>query len=238
MKNKKRRALIVEAPALISITERADLEINFIRVSKTCEAVICCRVSPKQKAEVVRMIKQDDPSAITLAIGDGANDVSMINEAHVGIGIYGNEGLRAVQSSDYAIPEFQTLRRLILVHGRTRYVSVSKFILYFFYKNAVMTMPQFLFAYFCGFSATTVYDDFYVNLYNTFFTCLPPMSLGIIYWDLLPELDEKVLLSSEADGIMSQSRSMPKFNELLSKLYYVGQRRKHFNTKHFFWMEA
>ena len=65
-------------------------------MSKTCEAVICCRVSPKQKAEVVRMIKQDDPQALTLAIGDGANDVSMINEAHVGIGIYGNEGLRAV----------------------------------------------------------------------------------------------------------------------------------------------
>ena len=98
--------MIVEAPALISITERDDLEVNFIRVSKTCEAVICCRVSPKQKAEVVRMIKQDDPQALTLAVGDGANDVSMINEAHVGIGIYGNEGLRAVQSSDYAIPEF------------------------------------------------------------------------------------------------------------------------------------
>ena len=96
IKNHKRRALIVEAPALISITERADLEVNFIRVSKTCEAVICCRVSPKQKAEVVRMIKQDDPQVLTLAVGDGANDVSMINEAHVGIGIYGNEGLRAV----------------------------------------------------------------------------------------------------------------------------------------------
>lgn len=68
--------------------------------------MICCRVSPKQKADIVRMIKQDDESCITLAVGDGANDVSMINEAHVGIGIYGNEGLRAVQSSDFAIPEF------------------------------------------------------------------------------------------------------------------------------------
>ena len=91
-----KRALIVEAIALTHITERSDLEMNFIRVSKTCETVICCRVSPKQKADVVRMIKKDDESALILAIGDGANDVSMINEAHVGIGLYGNEGFSAI----------------------------------------------------------------------------------------------------------------------------------------------
>ena len=96
MKAKIRRALIVESTALTYITERSDLEMNFIRVSKTCETVICCRVSPKQKADVVRMIKKDDRRALTLAIGDGSNDISMINEAHVGIGLYGNEGLGAV----------------------------------------------------------------------------------------------------------------------------------------------
>ena len=121
-----------------------------------------------------------------------------------------------------------------MVHGRARYVSVSKFILYFFYKNAVMTMPQFLFAYYCGFSATSVFDDFYINLYNTFFTCLPPLALGIFYWDVLPELDEKVLFKDRSEG----DNSTPNFNSLLTKLYYVGQRRKHFNTKNFFWMEA
>ena len=162
MRQKKRRALIVEATALTSITEKPELEMNFIRVSKTCEAVVCCRVSPKQKADVVRMIKKDDRKAITLAIGDGANDVSMIYEAHVGVGLYGNEGMRAVQASDYAIPEFQILRRLILVHGRTKYISVSKFVLVFFYKNFILTMPQVLFAFFNGFSALNFYDDFYV----------------------------------------------------------------------------
>lgn len=68
----------------------------FIKIAKTCEAVICCRVSPAQKADVVKLIKDDDPEVITLAIGDGANDVSMIMEAHIGIGLYGNEGMRAV----------------------------------------------------------------------------------------------------------------------------------------------
>lgn len=96
MASKKRRAMVIENTALSFITEVSEYEINFIRVSKTCESVICCRLRPGQKADVVRMIKKDDKNVITLAIGDGANDVSMIKEAHVGVGIFGNEGMRAV----------------------------------------------------------------------------------------------------------------------------------------------
>ena len=99
--------MIVQAEALALISSDENFRRNFIRISKTCEAVICCRVSPKQKADVVRMIKLQDKSLLTMAVGDGNNDVSMINEAHVGVGLYGNEGLRAVQASDFAIPEFQ-----------------------------------------------------------------------------------------------------------------------------------
>lgn len=86
----------MEASALGIILENQLFKNYFLRISKTCEAVICCRVSPGQKADVVRLIKQDDEEVITLAIGDGANDVSMIREAHIGIGLYGNEGMRAV----------------------------------------------------------------------------------------------------------------------------------------------
>lgn len=113
----------------------------FLKIAKTCEAVICCRVSPAQKAEVVKLIKDDDPETVTLAIGDGANDVSMILEAHIGVGLYGNEGMRAVQSSDYALGEFQFLWRLLLVHGRWSYLRNADLILYFFYKNIVFTLP-------------------------------------------------------------------------------------------------
>lgn len=113
----------------------------FLKIAKSCEAVICCRVSPAQKAEVVKLIKDDDMEAITLAIGDGANDVSMILEAHIGVGLYGNEGMRAVQSGDYALGEFQFLWRLILVHGRWAYIRNCDLILYFFYKNIVFTLP-------------------------------------------------------------------------------------------------
>lgn len=96
MAMRRQRAIIVENTALSYITEFQKFEMNFVRISKTCEAVICCRLRPGQKADVVRMIKTDDKSVLTLAIGDGANDVSMIKEAHVGVGIFGNEGLRAV----------------------------------------------------------------------------------------------------------------------------------------------
>jgi P-type E1-E2 ATPase len=91
-----KRGLIVEAKALALILSDIEYKKNFIKISKSCEACICCRVSPSQKADVVRLIKNDDENAITLAIGDGANDVSMIMEAHIGVGLYGNEGMRAV----------------------------------------------------------------------------------------------------------------------------------------------
>ena len=93
-------------------------------IAKICEVVVCCRVTPKQKADMVALVK-NKLGKITLAIGDGANDVNMIQEAHIGVGLYGQEGMRAVQASDYALPEFQFLWRLLLVHGRWNYLRVS-----------------------------------------------------------------------------------------------------------------
>lgn len=86
----------MEAYALTLVLMNNEYKKNFIKIAKSCETVICCRVSPSQKADVVRLIKYDDHEAITLSIGDGANDVSMIMEAHIGVGLYGKEGMRAV----------------------------------------------------------------------------------------------------------------------------------------------
>jgi len=101
----KKRALIIEANALKYIinNDYLDTKLWFLKMSRTMQAVICARVSPSQKADVVKMMKQDDPSIITLAIGDGANDVSMILQADIGIGMFGKEGNRAVDTSDFAI---------------------------------------------------------------------------------------------------------------------------------------
>lgn len=132
---------MVDAVALPLILSNPASKMYFTQIAKSCEAVICCRVSPGQKADVVRLVMKDDDQVITAAIGDGSNDVSMIKEAHIGIGLYGHEGLRAVQSSDFAIGEFRFLWRLLLVHGRKAYRNNSEMVLYFLYKNLVMTVP-------------------------------------------------------------------------------------------------
>jgi phospholipid-transporting ATPase len=134
------------------VLANGQLRREFVKMAKSCESVVCCRVTPKQKAQVVKLIKTE-LGKMTLAIGDGANDVNMIQEAHIGVGLFGNEGMRAVQSSDFALGEFRSLWRLLLVHGHWSYIRVSEMILYFFYKNMIFTVPQFLFAYYSGFSA-------------------------------------------------------------------------------------
>ena len=98
-------------------------------------------MTPRQKAELVELVKQN-VHAITLAIGDGANDVGMIQAADVGIGISGREGLQAANSSDYSIAQFRFLHKLMLVHGVWSYNRLSKVILYSFYKNICLYIME------------------------------------------------------------------------------------------------
>ncbi|CAG5116517.1 unnamed protein product, partial [Candidula unifasciata] len=159
------------------------LELTLLNLGCMCKAVICCRVTPLQKALVVDLVKQHKKS-ITLAVGDGANDVSMIKMAHIGIGISGQEGMQAVLASDYSIAQFRYLERLLLVHGRWSYLRMCKFLKYFFYKNFAFTLCHFWFAFFCGFSAQTLFDPFFISLYNVFYTSLPVLVLGIFDQDV------------------------------------------------------
>ncbi|XP_062249353.1 probable phospholipid-transporting ATPase IA isoform X3 [Platichthys flesus] len=150
----------------------------FLDLALSCKAVICCRVSPLQKSEVVEMVKKK-VKVITLAIGDGANDVGMIQTAHVGVGISGNEGLQAANSSDYSIAQFKYLKNLLLVHGAWNYNRVAKCILYCFYKNIVLYIIEIWFAFVNGFSGQILFERWCIGLYNVLFTALPPLTLGI-----------------------------------------------------------
>ena len=150
-----------------------DEEKLFMSIAKHATSVICCRVSPSQKAKVVLMMKRFNPQAVTLAIGDGGNDVPMIMEANIGVGIYGEEGMRAVQSSDYAIGEFQFLRSLLLYHGRNNYIRNAELIIYFFYKNFCFTLVHFYFGFYCNFTGQTILDDWFISCFNLLFTSLP-----------------------------------------------------------------
>uniref|UniRef100_A0A672SU45 Phospholipid-transporting ATPase n=1 Tax=Sinocyclocheilus grahami TaxID=75366 RepID=A0A672SU45_SINGR len=182
--------LVVDGASLsLALREHEKL---FMEVCKNCSAVLCCRMAPLQKAKVVRLLKTSPEKPITLAIGDGANDVSMIQEAHVGIGIMGKEGRQAVRNSDYAIARFKFLAKLLLVHGHFYYIRIATLVQYFFYKNVCFITPQFLYQFFCLFSQQTLYDSVYLTLYNICFTSLP-----ILVYSLFEQLVHPHVLQSK-----------------------------------------
>ncbi len=130
-----------DAIAVIQKPSGIGLKNLFLIAIKKAKCVICSRVSPKQKAELVLMVKLEHPGRTTLAIGDGANDVNMINSADVGIGIMGNEGQQAARASDYVIGQFSYLKRLMFVHGREAYRKNSFAVGYILWKNFLYVTP-------------------------------------------------------------------------------------------------
>lgn len=182
-------ALVVDGASLEHILNDASNMKLFSMLSCLCHSVICCRVSPLQKAEVVKLVKNHFAfRPMTLAIGDGANDVSMIQEAHVGIGICGKEGLQAVNSSDYAIARFSYLQPLLFLHGRWNYQRITKVILYSFYKNFLLVLPMFYFSFTNQFSGSALYDSWLIMAYNVGFTALPVIILGCLDKDIDPDI--------------------------------------------------
>ena len=201
--------ILVDEKALLTINDDEDSKNLFLQIAKDAEAVICCRVSPLQKSQVVKMMKKYDQKGITLAIGDGGNDVPMIMEAHIGVGIYGEEGLRAVQSSDYAIGEFKILRELLFSHGRMNYVRNSECIHYFFFKNFVQTFNHFIFGFFCNFTGQTIIDDWFITLYNLLFTSLPLGAKAILDTDI--KRDDGIIVYKMLPFIYKENRDNPIF---------------------------
>ena len=154
----------------------------FFELSVNCLSVVCSRVSPKQKGQLVNLIKTTE-KAITLAIGDGANDVGMINEANVGVGIQGKEGSQAARASDYAIKEFSYLKKLLFFHGRESYRKNSWVILYNFYKNVLFVSPMIYGGCITFCSGLTIYDPFIHQLMNVVYTSIPPGWFGIFNYE-------------------------------------------------------
>uniref|UniRef100_A0AAQ4RJ44 Phospholipid-transporting ATPase n=1 Tax=Gasterosteus aculeatus aculeatus TaxID=481459 RepID=A0AAQ4RJ44_GASAC len=172
--------LIIDGATLSAVMRptQEDYKEIFLDICRNCSAVLCCRMAPLQKAQIVKLIKASEEHPITLAVGDGANDVSMILEAHVGI--MGKEGRQAVRNSDYAIPKFKHLKKMLLVHGHYYYIRISELVQYFFYKNVCFIFPQFIYQFFCGFSQQPLYDTAYLTLYNISFTSLPILLYSLI----------------------------------------------------------
>ncbi|KAJ3192958.1 hypothetical protein HK101_005687 [Irineochytrium annulatum] len=186
---------------------------RFVELGIKCDGVVCCRFSPAQKALIVSQVREQvrdrhglssyrqgrsslwqalyytfvvgpHPSGVTLAIGDGANDIPMIQCAHVGVGITGREGLAASRASDYAIAQFRFLQPLLFVHGRWSYVRICLFTLGTFYKCVTFYLTQTIFQIFTGWSGTSLFEPYTLTLYNILFSSLPVIVIGIFEKDL------------------------------------------------------
>lgn len=170
-------ALVIDGRSL-EYALSPDLRRDFMKIALNCKSVICCRVSPFQKAEMVDLVKTLT-GEVTLAIGDGANDVAMIRTANIGVGISGTEGLQAAHSSDYTISQFKFLTRLLFVHGSWSMSRLRQLILYCFYKNIALYVVEFWFAIVSGWSGQTIFERWTIGLYNVIFTAAPPFAIGV-----------------------------------------------------------
>ncbi|XP_051021117.1 phospholipid-transporting ATPase VD [Acomys russatus] len=181
-----RRAGLVITGKTLEFALQESLQKQFLELTAWCQAVVCCRATPLQKSEVVKLIR-NHLHVMTLAIGDGANDVSMIQVADIGIGVSGQEGMQAVMASDFAISQFRHLSKLLLVHGHWCYTRLSNMILYFFYKNVAYVNLLFWYQFFCGFSGTSMTDYWVLIFFNLLFTSVPPIVYGVLEKDLSAE---------------------------------------------------
>ncbi|OHW95188.1 phospholipid-translocating ATPase [Colletotrichum incanum] len=200
--------VVVDGQTLSVIEGNEDLSFLFFDLVVRVDSVICCRASPSQKASLVKRIRRQVPHSLTLAIGDGANDIGMIQASHVGIGISGREGLQAARISDYAIAQFRFLQRLLFVHGRWNYLRTGKYILATFWKEVVFFLPQAYFQRYTGYTGTSLYENWSLTVFNTFFTSLAVILLGGLEKDL-------------------QAKTLLEFPEL----YTYGHKNRAFNVK-------
>ncbi|TAQ86859.1 hypothetical protein B7494_g4819 [Chlorociboria aeruginascens] len=206
--------IVVDGSTLADIDENSTLALLFFDLVVLADSVICCRASPSQKASLVRKIRTKVKDSITLAIGDGANDIAMIQESHVGIGISGKEGLQAARISDYSIAQFRFLQKLLLVHGHWNYVRTGKYILGTFWKELMFYMIQALYQRWNGYTGTSLFESASLTVFNTLFTSLAVLFVGIF----------------EQDLAASTLLAVP-------ELYVYGQRSAGFNLKKYFsWM--
>ncbi|XP_077572300.1 phospholipid-transporting ATPase VA [Stigmatopora nigra] len=180
-----RLGLVIDGRTLAYALDRS-LEDKFLAVARSCRSVLCCRSTPLQKSMVVKLVRHK-LKVMTLAIGDGANDVSMIQVADVGVGISGQEGMQAVMASDFALPRFRHLRKLLLVHGHWCYSRLANMILYFFYKNAMFVALIFWYQFYCGFSGSAMIDQWYLIFFNLMFSAFPQLVTGTLDKDVSAE---------------------------------------------------
>uniref|UniRef100_A0A8D2LPF2 Phospholipid-transporting ATPase n=1 Tax=Varanus komodoensis TaxID=61221 RepID=A0A8D2LPF2_VARKO len=151
-------------------------EYEFMELACQCPAVVCCRCAPTQKAQIVRLL-QERTGKLTCAVGDGGNDVSMIQEADCGVGVEGKEGKQASLAADFSITQFKHLGRLLMVHGRNSYkrsAALSQFVIH---RSLCISTMQAVFSSVFYFASVPLYQGFLIIGYSTLYTMFPVFSL-------------------------------------------------------------
>jgi phospholipid-translocating ATPase len=221
--------VVIDGHTLSAIEQLANTRLHrlFFGLVPAIDSVICCRASPAQKALLVRTIRNsgslptscctlsNSVGPLTLAIGDGANDLAMIAEAHVGIGISGREGLQAARVADYSIAQFRFLSKLLLVHGRWNYSRTARFILATFWKEMFFYLSTTMYQRYNGYTGTSLYENWSLTVLNTLFTSLCVIVSGI--WE--QELQATTLLA-------------------VPELYVYGQKDRGLNLGNYLWWMA
>ncbi|XP_022615153.1 phospholipid-transporting ATPase IC-like [Seriola dumerili] len=179
-------AVVLTGPELEEFDQRPEWGATFMSLAEQCQSVLCCRVTPGQKADIVTLVRKHT-SSVTMSIGDGANDVNMIKTAHVGVGVAGVEGGQAVQNADFALSQFRFLQRLLLIHGRWSYRRISLFLRYFLFKTCGFALVHIWFSFFNGFSAQSVYETWFIAFYTVFYTASPVICFAFFEQDVCAE---------------------------------------------------
>ena len=226
-------SIIINGKSIDSCISEGKASELFWFLIKNSSSVICSQCLPIQKSKIIDFVKKNTKD-ITLAIGDGENDVNMIKAAHIGIGIFGKEGFQAAFNSDYAFYQFKYLKRLLFNNGRFTLLRNTYFLNMYFFKNFLYTLIPIIFSFFNLFSGTFFYDEFYDSMFNTFVSIIPLITFSIIDEDIdldFKQYDEKKkkwMLFLLPD-LYKQARDLKPFNIIkyiictfISIIYAVG----------------
>ncbi|XP_024610566.1 probable phospholipid-transporting ATPase IIB isoform X4 [Neophocaena asiaeorientalis asiaeorientalis] len=178
-------------------------EHEFVELACQCPAVVCCRCAPTQKAHIVKLLQQHTGRR-TCAIGDGGNDVSMIQAADCGIGIEGKEGRQASLAADFSVSQFKHIGRLLVVHGRSSYkrsAALSQFVMH---RGLIISTMQAVFSSVFYFASVPLYQGFLMVGYATVYTMFPVFSL-VLDQDVKPEM---AMLYPELYKDLTKGRSL------------------------------
>jgi phospholipid-transporting ATPase len=202
--------IVIDGGTLLVALSSQECKNLIFTLGMASQSCICTRLSPMQKLQLVKLVREADDKRITLTIGDGANDVPMILGGHVGVGIRGKEGAAAVQVCDIAISQFRFLVPLLLCHGRRSYRRVAVFFCYYLYKNFVLLMADLVWMFWDNFRGNIAFPEYLSIAFNAFFTS----------WHVL--------------FVLGFDRDVPDAVACLHpELYKVGPQRKLFNANIF-----